>query len=113
MGEALSIQLSHQTKEKNMNIIRIEFVAGDLKTWTENTIYVVVMHQPTGRKFALNRKYELIKDPDFSVLESVPPVDEWEGWFPTYDDQSPSWAKCSAYQKEDFVAKWYHNPISV
>ena len=69
--------------------------------------YVLVQHNDSGKSFALSRGYRLMS-------ANVPtPVKLWminnqvqkdAGWFPTFDDQSPSWAR--EFVAEDFTAYW-------
>lgn len=69
--------------------------------------YVLVQHNDSGKSFALSRGYRLMS-------ANVPtPVKLWminnqvqkdAGWFPTFDDQSPSWAR--EFLAEDFTAYW-------
>lgn len=69
--------------------------------------YVLIQHNDSGKSFALSRGYRLMS-------ANVPtPVKLWmiknqvkkdEGWFPTFDYQSPSWAR--EFVAEDFTAYW-------
>lgn len=69
--------------------------------------YVLIQHNDSGKAFALSRGYRLMS-------ANVPtPVKLWmisnqvkndAGWFPTFDYQSPSWAR--EFVAEDFTAYW-------
>ena len=69
--------------------------------------YVLVQHKDTGRAFTLSRGYNLmthlvsVRVARWMIHNSV---QSHTGWFPTNDNQSPSWAK--GISEEDFVAHW-------
>ena len=69
--------------------------------------YVLVQHNDSGKSFALSRGYRLMSAnvPTTVKLWMINnQVQKDEGWFPTFDDQSPSWAR--EFVAEDFTAYW-------
>ena len=69
--------------------------------------YVLVQHNDSGKAFALSRGYRLMSAdvPTTVKLWMINNQEQSdEGWFPTNEDQSPSWAK--QFVAEDFTAYW-------
>ena len=69
--------------------------------------YVLVQHNESGKAFALSRGYRLMSAnvPTTVKLWMINnQVKNDAGWFPTFDNQSPSWTR--EFLAEDFTAYW-------
>ena len=69
--------------------------------------YVLVQHNESGKAFALSRGYRLMSAnvPMTVKLWMINnSVQSDPGWFPTNDNQSPTWAK--EFLAENFIAHW-------
>jgi hypothetical protein len=68
-------------------------------------VYVAVCHKPSGRWFALDRKYKYLGD--MPELDTRLAVDSWDGWKPSGAApfrQFPEWA--TELPEVDFMAFW-------
>lgn len=82
-------------------------------------VYVIMLHEATGRWYALNRNYGLLRGiqgnrEDFVRLTDhhglgdngkAYMVSRWAGWVPSDKAQIPEWAQRS--KAEGWVARWY------
>lgn len=75
-------------------------------------MYVIVVHTPTGRAWALTRRYammsELLKKPYKDYLSASKTLDQWDGWLPSMRSQVPEWAQ--PLPKAEFYAYWIEGP---
>lgn len=66
-------------------------------------VYVVCVHNPSGRWYALNRGYHPLPEPPAEKPDTTEAVQTWEGW---KAGDLPEWAK--PLPSNEFTGYWLY-----
>lgn len=94
---------------------RLQEISNEGRNMSPTQMYVIIVHTPTGRAWALSRNYvmmsELLTKPYKDYLSKSKTLDQWDGWLPTSFAQVPEWARSTP--AEEFYAYWIEGPQSL